>query len=56
MSNSYACPECGYIYHEALGAPREGFAPGTTWSAIPDEWSCPDCTVRDKVDFEPVKS
>jgi len=21
---------------------------------VPDDWACPDCGVRDKVDFEPV--
>ena len=34
--------------------PREGFPPGTPWSEVPDDWACPDCGVRDKVDFEPV--
>ncbi|MGV7637173.1 rubredoxin, partial [Mycobacterium kansasii] len=27
---------------------------GTLWTDIPDDWNCPDCGVRDKVDFEPV--
>ncbi|UUO00795.1 rubredoxin [Mycolicibacterium novocastrense] len=48
---SAQCPECGYLYKETLGDLREGFAPGTPWSAIPDDWNCPDCCVRDKVDF-----
>ncbi|SFF37041.1 alkane 1-monooxygenase [Fontimonas thermophila] len=47
----YQCTDCGYIYDEAIGCPREGFPPGTPWSQIPDDWSCPDCAVRDKVDF-----
>jgi rubredoxin len=51
---SYACPECGFIYDEAAGNPREGFPPGTPFADIPDDWSCPDCGVRDKVDFEPT--
>jgi alkane 1-monooxygenase len=45
------CPGCGYVYNEATGAPREGFPAGTPWSAIPDSWCCPDCGVREKVDF-----
>ncbi len=45
------CPGCGYVYDEKLGDPREGFAAGTPWSAIPDSWCCPDCGVREKVDF-----
>jgi rubredoxin len=52
--SSYACPTCGYVYDEAAGHPREGFPAGTPWSEVPDDWACPDCGVRDKVDFEPA--
>ena len=45
------CPGCGYRYVRAHGDLREGFAPGTPWDAVPDDWCCPDCGVRDKVDF-----
>ena len=45
------CPGCDYVYDEALGDPREGFPVGTPWSAVPDSWCCPDCGVREKVDF-----
>lgn len=45
------CPGCGYSYDERRGDPREGFAAGTTFASIPDTWCCPDCGVRDKVDF-----
>ncbi len=48
----YVCPECGFTYNEQTGIPREGFPPGTPFSEVPDDWSCPDCGVRDKVDFE----
>ena len=47
------CPGCGYVYDEEAGHPREGFPAGTPWSEVPDDWACPDCGVRDKVDFEP---
>lgn len=50
----YRCDDCGHTYDEAVGDPREGFGPGTPWSQIPDDWFCPDCAVRDKVDFVPV--
>jgi alkane 1-monooxygenase len=50
-SGRWACPVCGYTYAEEAGAPREGFPPGTSWTAVPDDWNCPDCGVRDKVDF-----
>ena len=39
---------------QATGVPREGFPAGTPWEQVPDDWACPDCAVRDKVDFEPV--
>tara|TARA_Y100000780_G_scaffold229746_1_gene250192 strand:- start:1942 stop:2478 length:537 start_codon:yes stop_codon:yes gene_type:complete len=49
--NQYQCPDCSYIYDESKGNPHEGFPAGTTWDLIPDDWSCPDCAVRDKIDF-----
>lgn len=51
----YACPHCGSVYDEEKGLPREGFAPGTKWSDVPDNWFCPDCAVRDKIDFVPAE-
>lgn len=53
-TGTYACPHCGHRYNEQRGEPREGFAPGTPWEHIPDTWQCPDCGVREKVDFLPV--
>jgi rubredoxin len=54
--SAYRCPDpdCGYVYDEAAGNPREGFPPGTPWSEVPDSWNCPDCGVENKLDFEPV--
>ena len=54
-AHAFRCPDCGYVYEEERGNPREGFPAGTTWSKVPDDWNCPDCGVRDKVDFEPVE-
>ncbi len=48
------CPGCGYTYDVVTGDEREGFAAGTPWADIPDGWCCPDCGVRDKVDFRPL--
>lgn len=48
----YQCPQCGSIYDEALGCPHEGYPAGTKWADIPDDFSCPECFVRDKIDFE----
>lgn len=50
----YRCPNCGYVYDENKGEPHEGFKPGTPWKLIPDDWACPGCAVRDKIDFEQV--
>ena len=51
----YQCPDCGYVYDENTGNPHEGFPAGTTWDKIPEDWACPDCSVRDKVDFLQVQ-
>ena len=48
------CPGCGYTYDEQVGDAREGFPAGTPWAAVPDSWCCPDCGVREKVDFVPA--
>jgi len=52
--SAFRCPECGFTYDEEQGNPREGFPPGTPWSTVPDGWTCPDCSVESKPDFEPV--
>ena len=49
--SAYTCPVCDYVYDEQRGEQREGFPPGTAFADIPDEWCCPDCGVREKVDF-----
>ena len=48
------CPGCGYTYSVDTGDEHEGFAAGTAWADIPDTWCCPDCGVREKVDFVPL--
>jgi rubredoxin len=50
----HACPGCGYVYDETKGDAHEGFPPGTPWSAVPEDWACPDCSVREKPDFTPL--
>ena len=51
MAKRYICVICGFIYDPALGLPDEGVPPGTPFSALPLNWSCPDCGAR-KDDFE----
>lgn len=50
----YVCPCCDYRYDEAQGEPHEGFPAGTLWAQVPEDWTCPGCSVREKVDFEMV--
>lgn len=47
----HTCPECGYVYDEEKGEPREGYPAGTRWAALPADFVCPDCAVRSKEDF-----
>ncbi len=53
-AHAWRCPVCSYTYDEAEGDQREGLAAGTAWACVPDTWCCPDCGVREKVDFVPV--
>ncbi|WP_281164102.1 fatty acid desaturase [Demetria terragena] len=50
------CPGCSYLYEVAIGDEHEGFAAGTPWKDVPSSWCCPDCGVREKVDFIPVET
>ena len=52
-ADTYGCPGCGYTYSARAGVPHEGFAPGTPWAELPNDWPCPDCGVREKADFVP---
>lgn len=57
MSNinfkTYICIVCGFLYDEAEGRTEDGIAPGTLWTDVPEDWTCPDCGVT-KADFEVV--
>ncbi|MDE0854946.1 MAG: fatty acid desaturase, partial [Nevskia sp.] len=55
LTTRYQCPNCSYIYDEAVGCEHEGYAPGTKWAALPLTWQCPQCAVREKPDFRPIK-
>lgn len=52
--SQFQCPECGYRYDEERGEPHQGYAPGTLWNELPEDFACPDCAVRVKADFEAV--
>ena len=49
--STYVCPNCDYVYDEALGDPREGWPAGTSFNHIEPDWCCPDCGVREQQDF-----
>lgn len=51
---AFQCPVCEYVYDESRGEPREGFPAGTAWAEVPEDWTCPDCAVREKPDFESI--
>jgi rubredoxin len=53
MMNTYLCIVCGFIYDESAGRPEDGIPAGTRWSAVADDWACPECGVA-KSDFEMV--
>ncbi|MDB2592190.1 rubredoxin [Gammaproteobacteria bacterium] len=50
----YQCLICNYVYNEETGDEAEGFAPGTRWADIPDDWFCPDCGAT-KDDFAVIE-
>lgn len=50
----WQCTLCAFVYDEALGLPEEGFAPGTRWEDIPEDWECPDCGLS-KSDFDMIE-
>ncbi len=53
-TKTWMCLICGWIYDEATGDPEHDLAPGTTWAAVPMNWTCPECGAR-KEDFEMVQ-
>lgn len=50
----FRCPECHYTFDESVGDPHEGYPPGSEFIALPEDFTCPDCAVRSKEDFEEV--
>ena len=51
----FTCPGCGYTYDEALGDDHEGYPPGFKFEELPEDFVCPDCSVRYKEDFVQTK-
>jgi rubredoxin len=53
--STFICPTCEYVYDEAVGDPHEGWPAGTAFADIDEAWTCPDCGVREQVDFIPIE-
>jgi rubredoxin len=41
----FRCNVCGHVYDEAEGDPVRGFPPGTLFTDLPEDWTCPVCGV-----------
>jgi rubredoxin len=52
---TFKCPGCDYLFVEERGDDHEGYPPGTAFESLPKEFTCPDCGVRYKEDFEQVE-
>lgn len=50
---SWVCTVCGYVYDPVAGDPDHGVVPGTAWTDVPADWTCPLCGVG-KDQFERV--
>ena len=41
----YVCDVCGWVYDETVGDSDNGIAPGTLFTDLPDDFTCPLCGV-----------
>jgi rubredoxin len=41
----YVCSVCGYVYDPEVGDPDNGIAAGTKFEDLPEDWTCPLCSV-----------
>jgi len=47
----YVCKVCGYVYDPAAGDTDHNIAAGTSFTNLPEDWTCPVCGVA-KTEFE----
>lgn len=40
---TYECTVCGYVYDPELGDPEHGIKAGTSFTDLPEDWTCPVC-------------
>ncbi len=51
--DKYVCTICGYVYDPTEGDPDNGVAPGTAFTDLPDDWTCPVCgAMKDQFEKE----
>lgn len=50
----YQCNGCEYTFDEEKGDAREGYAAGTSFASLTEDFTCPDCGVRYKEDFAKI--
>ncbi|MGA1848834.1 MAG: flavin reductase [Thermoplasmatota archaeon] len=51
--SKYVCKRCGYVYDPMAGDIESDIKPYTSFSKLPDDWSCPLCRAG-KDEFKPV--
>lgn len=39
----HICGSCGFIYDSITGFSRKNIGPGTSFSEMPSDWTCPAC-------------
>ncbi len=49
QAGKYVCNACGYIYDEEKGDPENNIAPGTKFEDLPEDYTCPMCSVSKKL-------
>jgi rubredoxin len=49
VMTKYVCLICGHEYNPEKGEPVQGIAPGTPFSALPADWTCPVCGSEKKL-------
>lgn len=55
LSQSFICTSCSFEYNPIEGDVEREIQPGTTFSELPDNWTCPVCGAT-KTDFTPLES
>ena len=41
--DKWECVICGYVYDPEVGDPENNIPPQTSFTQLPDNWTCPVC-------------